>query len=270
MPSSPIFYADNSDPEMQRAYESARQTFRYFWRELSWERRRIVPALDMSAVKVPFTDATSGSRSLGDSDVEHMWLSEVDFDGVSIRGTLLNDPHALTSVSQGDEVAVALPNISDWMYSIGGEAYGGFSVNLLRSRMDRRERQQHDNAWGLNFGDPARVRIVPEPKPAGGFLQSLFAKPTPPAQPPDEHPMSAAMAGKLQEQLATNPGLVSMKDDRGWTFLHTEALAGNLATVQVLLAAGANPRERTPHGLLPRDLALSLGWNQVAAILPAR
>ena len=32
---------DNSDPEMQGAYEKARATFRYFWREVAWERRRI-------------------------------------------------------------------------------------------------------------------------------------------------------------------------------------------------------------------------------------
>src|SRR4051794_4481768 len=30
---------DNSDPEMQRAYERARASFRYFWREVAWERR---------------------------------------------------------------------------------------------------------------------------------------------------------------------------------------------------------------------------------------
>jgi uncharacterized protein YegJ (DUF2314 family) len=47
---------DDSDPEMQRAYESARATFRYFWREVAWERRRIIPALSLAAVKAPFSD----------------------------------------------------------------------------------------------------------------------------------------------------------------------------------------------------------------------
>ncbi|WP_429827641.1 DUF2314 domain-containing protein, partial [Campylobacter concisus] len=28
---------------MQRAFEQARESFKYFWRELYWERRRIVP-----------------------------------------------------------------------------------------------------------------------------------------------------------------------------------------------------------------------------------
>src|SRR6476620_11652286 len=36
---SRVFTFDNSDPEMQRAYESARATFRYFWREIAWERQ---------------------------------------------------------------------------------------------------------------------------------------------------------------------------------------------------------------------------------------
>ena len=70
--SSPISVADERDPEMQRAYEQARATFRYFWREVAWERRRIVPALDLAFVKAPFTEPQS-------SEAEYMWLGEVDF-----------------------------------------------------------------------------------------------------------------------------------------------------------------------------------------------
>lgn len=51
-----VYYHKDNDPEMQKAIDEARATFRYFWREMSWEYRRIVPALDMSAVKVPFQD----------------------------------------------------------------------------------------------------------------------------------------------------------------------------------------------------------------------
>ena len=54
--SAKIFSFDGGDPEMQHAYENARNTFRYFWREMAWERRRIVPALDMACVKAPFSD----------------------------------------------------------------------------------------------------------------------------------------------------------------------------------------------------------------------
>ena len=40
--------------------------------------------------------------------------------------------------------------------------------------MGQRERKEHDSAWGLNFGDPNRIRMVPEPKKSGGLLKSLF------------------------------------------------------------------------------------------------
>ena len=54
--SEQVFMYDGQDPELLQASESARQSFKYFWRELSWERRRIVPALDLAMVKLPFTD----------------------------------------------------------------------------------------------------------------------------------------------------------------------------------------------------------------------
>jgi uncharacterized protein YegJ (DUF2314 family) len=255
---------DNNDPEMQRAYENARATFRYFWRELSWERRRIVPGLDLASVKAPFSDRGQGTRPEGTPEVEQMWLSEVDFDGQFVSGVLLNSPNWLKTVKQGDHARIPLGQISDWMYAINGEVFGAYTVNLLRSRMGRRERQEHDNAWGLNFGDPTKIRVVPEPNKGGGFLKNWFGKRQPDTQ---EHPMSEGMAAKLKEQLQTDPSLVSAKDDRGWTFLHQEALAGNTATVKVLLEAGADARAVTNEGITPLQLAKSLGWESVMALL---
>jgi ankyrin repeat protein len=79
--------------------------------------------------------------------------------------------------------------------------------------------------------------------------------------------MSEAMAPSLKEQLAKDPCLVSAKDDRGWTFLHQQALAGSAATVKVLLEAGADPNAVTNHGMTPLQLAKSLGWEKVVALL---
>jgi hypothetical protein len=53
MSESKVFMFDDSDPEMQNAYLSARANFRYFWREVAWERRRIIPALDLACAKAP-------------------------------------------------------------------------------------------------------------------------------------------------------------------------------------------------------------------------
>jgi ankyrin repeat protein len=79
--------------------------------------------------------------------------------------------------------------------------------------------------------------------------------------------MSEGMAGKLKEQLSKNRSLISSKDDRGRTLLHQEALAGNVATVQVLLAAGADRNALTSNGMTPLALAQSLGWRKVVEVL---
>jgi uncharacterized protein YegJ (DUF2314 family) len=265
-PASPVFLADGSDPEMQQAYESARATFRYFWREIAWERRRIVPALELACVKAPYSDGAQGTRDAKSPEVEHMWISEVDFDGREVSGVLLNAPNWLKTIKQGDPVRMPLNHISDGMYAIQGEVFGAYTVNLMRSRMGRQERKEHDSAWGLNFGDPNKIRLGPEPNKGGGLLKSWFGKRQADT---GEHPMSENMAASLKDQLAKDPTLVSAKDDRGWTFLHQEALAGSAATVKVLLAAGADPKAVTDHGMTPLQLAKALGWENVVAVLAA-
>ena len=269
MSESPVFLFDNSDPEMQAAYERARATFRYFWREMAWERRRIVPALTLGAVKAPFSDGPDAERDDDNPGVEHMWMNDVDFDGRTVSGTLLNQPNWIKSVSAGDSVEVPLSHISDWMYAIGEDVYGAHSVNLLRSRMNPRERKEHDAAWGLNFGDPQKVRIVPQEKKSGGFLKSLFGGKSNEAVdgPIGEHPMSINMAEVLPNELKENPELLNSADEKGWTVLHVEALAGSAPTVKVLLEHGADRNARTADGRTPLQLAQSLGWEDVIALL---
>ena len=261
---SKVFMFDNSDPEMRRAYENARATFRYFWREVAWERRRIVPGLDLACVKAPFADDKQKTRTDDTPEVEHMWMADVDFDGRFVSGVLLNDPNWLKTVKKGDSARFRLNEISDWMYSIRGEVFGAYTVNLLRSRMGRQERREHDGAWGLNFGDPTKIRVIPEPNKRGGWLKNWFGKRQADSQ---EHPMSENMASSLKDQLANNPSMVSATDERGWTLLQQQALAGSAATVKVLLEAGADPKVVTNRGLTPLQLAKSVSWDTVVALL---
>lgn len=248
---SQVFMFDSGDPEMQQANEQARANFRYFWRELAWERRRIVPGLGLACVKAPFSDGEQAASARGKAEVEEMWIDEIDFDGEIISGVLLNSPNWLKTVKAGDSVQIPLTQISDWMYAIQGNVYGAYTVNLIRSRMGEKERRDHDRAWGLNFGDPLSIRVVP-------------AKQMPVTQ---EHPMSETMAPVLKDQLAQNPAMRASKGEGGWTLLHSQALAGSAATVQVLLESGADPNAVTDRGWKPVQLAESLGWDQVVALL---
>src|SRR5436309_13706796 len=153
-----------------------------------------------------------------------MCLSDVVFVSRFVSGVLLNAPNWLKTVKEGDAARIPLGQISDWMYAISGEVFGAYTVNLMRSRMGRQERQEHDSAWGLNFGDPTKIRIAPEPNKGGGLLKSWFGNRQTDT---DEHPMSENMAASLKDQLAKDPSMVSAKDEKGWTLLHQEALAGS-------------------------------------------
>jgi uncharacterized protein YegJ (DUF2314 family) len=234
---------------------------------VAWERRRIIPALDLACVKAPFSDGDQKPRNKDTPAVEQMWVSEVDFDGQFISGVLLNRPNWLKTIKEGDPVRIPLAQISDWMYVISGQVFGAFTVNLMRSRMEQEERQEHDAAWGLDFGDPTKPRVAPEPNQGEGLLKNWFGDQSTDTQ---EHPMSENMASSLKDHLAKDPSLVSATDDRGWTLLHQEALAGSGPTVKVLLEAGADPEALTAHGKTALQLARSLGWENVVALLSQR
>ena len=238
------WWFDGSDAGMDRAIAAARETFRYFWRELSWERRRIVPAFDSMWVKATFTQRDR---------TEHMWIDDVDFDGEHITGTLLNEPHALTNVSEGDTVRVSFPDrLSDWMLVSDDAVRGSFTVNVTRAAMSPDERAAHDEAWGLPFGDPGSVSLVHDPD-----------------EPERDHPMAVAMLPKLDAFLAEDPSRLHATDERGWTLLHTEALAGNAVVVERLLQRGAAPNVRTANGATALALARALGWQRVSELLTA-
>ena len=79
--------------------------------------------------------------------------------------------------------------------------------------------------------------------------------------------MGESMASTLKDQLAKDASLLAARDERGWTLLHHEALAGNTATVKVLLEAGADPNAVTDRGMTPLQLAESLAWDRVVALL---
>ncbi len=206
-----------------------------------------------------------------------MWLLDVDFDGRRVSGSLINSPHSLQSFSEGDQVEIAGKQISDWMYVIAGAVYGGFTVDVLRSRMGKSERKQHDQAWGLEFGDVGIVNLVPpdfigEAPPKKGLFSRFAAK----QEQQDygkvaanEHPMSVNMRESLEQQLADHRDFLKEVDDHGFTLLHQLALAGSLDGVEVCLKFDADPTLPAANGMTPYELAKALGWKKVMARLEA-
>ncbi len=266
---SPIAVKKNSDEPMNAARIKALRTFKYFWRESSWEARRILPGMGAATVKLGIkTDGTGENVP----ESEHMWFSDVDFDGVTLSGHVNNEPRWVSTLKLGDRVQVKLEDLSDWLYSIHGRAYGGFSVQLMRSEFDPVMRAQHDEAWGLEFGDPNRIAIVPGNEvETKGFL-GIFKGRKKLADYCDgddipEHPMSLNMAEKCEEGLKQNPKPFIEPNDSGSTMLHYDALAGNLTQVKLLLKYGADKNYKDANGMTPRDLAAVLKWDRVIQTL---
>lgn len=272
---SPIFQSPGDDAEMEQAAAKARQTFRYCWREMAWEQRRIIPALDLIAVKASFSDPPEiRARNPGGLEMEHMWLLDIEFDGRQIQGTLINSPHSLKSVKEGDRVTIAGKQLFDWMYVISGNVYGGFTVDLMRSRMGKKERKAHDDAWGFDFGEVGVVPLVPsdyigEPAAKKKGMFSIFSRGSA-SQPQDynkvaaaEHPMSVNMRDSLDEALTKDAQMVHQADDRGFTLLHQLSLAGSLDGVDVCLKHGADVKKPASNGMTPFALAKALSWKRV-------
>ncbi|ULJ63602.1 DUF2314 domain-containing protein [Wielerella bovis] len=239
----------NPDDDLEQAYAHARATFKYFWRELYWEYRRMIPALDFAMVKAPFMQEVDGEIR-----TEHMWLNEIDFDGIHISGTLVNEPHELTIVSAGERIeGLPVDAISDWMFLCQDVVYGGFTVQAARVQMDEAERAEHDEAWGLNFGEAGKTLLVYEQEAHPENVQ--------------EHPMCVNMVEKWREHLQQNADLPTESNERGYTLLHTEAIAGNAPLVALLLAHGADPKAQTDEGYTAADFARHLQWQNVLVAL---
>ena len=244
-----VFYAQQ-DELMKQATKDAQKTFKYFWRELYWEYRRIIPGHDFAMIKIPFEQLLNGQT---EPVVEHMWINNIYFDGEIITGELVNDPNELTNVKKGDTITRKINEIGDWMISIQGKTYGGFTIQVMRSGMNNKERKSHDKAWGLDFGDYENVLLVYEQKESP---ENLI-----------EHPMSKNMSEKTREFLKENPNELSKIDNNGLTLLHKEAIAGNKIGIEVLIELGIDKTVKSHSGKTALDYAEIMNWEHLNEIL---
>ena len=213
-----IFFSQSEDIEMEKASINARKSFKILWRELSWEIRRVIPAIDLSAVKKAFPTNQNQKSNLS---VEHIWVGDIAFDGQLITGQLLNQPNDIENLNQGETVKFHYEEISDWMYLISDKAYEAFTVNVLRSRMTKTELREHDDAWGRDYGDPKKLQI----EPMLSFDKFLVI----PSIELPEYQMSQNMANKSEEGIKAMGRRINDPLIFGMTMLQFESLAGNLA-----------------------------------------
>ncbi|QXP55223.1 DUF2314 domain-containing protein [Cellulophaga sp. HaHa_2_95] len=244
-----IIYTEQ-DEKMNAANLKAQESFKYFWRELYWESRRIIPAHDFAMIKIAFTQQFAEDET---PKVEHMWINNLNFDGEIITGELVNEPHQLTNITKGDKVSRKLNEISDWMISIQEQTYGGFTIHVMRSTMSEQAREQHDQAWGLNFGDFDDILLVHQQKESP---ENLIA-----------HPMSKVMGDNVRAFIKKNPEELTFQDENGLSLLHKEAIAGNAEIVKILLDLGAEKSLLSRSNKTALAYATALNWQPIIEIL---
>lgn len=123
---------------MVKAIQTARSTVDQFAAAVSAPKA----GQESFACKKPFTE--------GDT-VEHMWITDVSFDGARFRGTVNNEPVEVKNVKLGQKTEVPRNEVSDWMYLENGKLVGGYTLRVLRSRMSPGERKDFDENCGFKF-----------------------------------------------------------------------------------------------------------------------
>jgi uncharacterized protein YegJ (DUF2314 family) len=145
-PGEPAVYnVAADDAAMLAASAEARRTVAAFAPRLAAP----VPGQSYAAVKVPLRDGEA---------VEHVWVSDLAYDGRTFRGRLGNTPVELSRRALGDTVRVARDSVSDWMLVARDTVYGAYTVHALRARMSLADRAAFDAEQGVYF-PPAPVPI---------------------------------------------------------------------------------------------------------------
>ena len=120
------------DPGMKAAIARARKTLPDF----------------LARLRAGTADALTTSIKAGlptkDGSKEHVWITNVRYEGGAFFGTLDNEPSADIGFVIGATVRVHESDISDWKLIENGKLVGGYTIRYIRSRMTKRQREYFD------------------------------------------------------------------------------------------------------------------------------
>ena len=84
------------------------------------------PNVDTISVKVPIEDR---------GEVEHFWLSDIQYKDGKFTGTINNYPVSVKKVKFGQNVTVKKEEISDWMYMKDNKIHGNYTLRAMLKSM---------------------------------------------------------------------------------------------------------------------------------------
>lgn len=135
-----VTYVADDDKEMNTAINKARQSFDQF--ENAFLEKNSYSGF---VIKEGFPTRDGGK--------EHMWVSELSYNGKDFIGIVANDPVNDTEVQLGDTITVDRNLISDWMYTdtVSNLTYGGYTIRVIADKMSDNEKEAFLQENGFNF-----------------------------------------------------------------------------------------------------------------------
>ncbi|RSK32395.1 YegJ family protein [Hymenobacter metallilatus] len=127
-----MYFAPSDDAEMTVALYDSRKTVDQF-----------IVALT-SGDTAAYNFGIKAAFPTSDGTNEHIWLTDIQVKGDSLLGTIDNEPEFTTVVKFGQQVAVHKDSITDWNYTRNGKLVGGYSIRVVRSRLNPEEQKQFD------------------------------------------------------------------------------------------------------------------------------
>ena len=110
------------------------------------------PAIETARITLPefdraFNDSLSGNSSFAlklkfetQNSAEHIWFTEIRAEDSTYSGVLNNIPSQIKGLRIGERRRLNRADISDWMYGKGGELRGGYTIRVIRDRMQEQKR----------------------------------------------------------------------------------------------------------------------------------
>ena len=135
-----IYFAENDDEEMNVAIKTAKQTIEKFDNALKSKQNDF----DNFFLKVCFDTQ---------EHKEHIWIGNITIKDNEYYGIVNNLPEYIKNINLGDFIKINKDNISDWMYTNNNKLVGGFTLRVIRNRMNEIEKQQFDTEAGVIFDE---------------------------------------------------------------------------------------------------------------------
>ena len=142
----PLFTTvSREDSQMNEAIRKGKATLPQF---LDAIKHKVRP-LATDAVKIKVRDE-KWSIEAGENKFAYIWVWGVKEGGDKLRASVVEVPKdGINDLVEGQDLVFPRDQVCDWMISQGPNVWGGFTMRVLRDRMDQKERAQYDEYTGL-------------------------------------------------------------------------------------------------------------------------